>query len=296
MIRYDIPLADLLAAIDAESPNWRTRAAERTKLFRDLGKYAEEWTDPAGTKHNLEPFWSEVKPVYMRFQRNKCIYCETRLEGQQSGVIQWDLEHFRPKGNVRRWPHANGPHHYDFGTGDAHPSGYYLLAYHPGNYAAACKTCNSPYKSDYFPIRAVRVSGKEHPADYTAEDAFLVYPIGSDDADPEDLIAFDGAEAIPLHPTDPVEGTRARIIIDFLGLNRDALQYGRAWHLRYNVWPNYRMAMDGDADALKILDIFKSKRAPYTNCVRCFVALCDTDRAEAEKHLPIFENIIERFG
>jgi hypothetical protein len=297
VIRYNIPYDELIAAIDTVSPTWRTRATERTNRFRALGKYAEEWDNPAtGKREKLSPFWSDIKPVYMRFQQNKCIYCETKLEGQQSGVIQWDLEHFRPKGNVDKWPSRNSPYKYDFATGDAHTTGYYLLAYHPGNYAAACKTCNSPYKSDYFPIQAARILGKDHPSEYDTELPFLLYPFGLSDDDPETFIAFNGAEAVPHPALDALKARRARVMIDFLGLNRDALQYARALWLFYTVWPNFTLAEKGDIHGQKVLKAVRSERSPFANCTRCFITLCEQKRSEAEAQLPILEDIIERFG
>lgn len=147
MIRYPQALIDIEAVVADESPTWLTRARKRTALLIKLQRYTETVIDPEGKTQKLAPFWGDVKQIYMRRQYNKCVYCEIGLEGKEYARVQWDLEHFRPKSNVRRWR----KHTYSFSTGDDWPVGYYQLAYHLHNYAVSCKTCNSPFKSDYFP-------------------------------------------------------------------------------------------------------------------------------------------------
>jgi uncharacterized protein with PIN domain len=294
MIRYPQALEQIEAALNEEAKNWFTRAKARTNLFAKKGKYTEETLDAAGKKKTLAPFWSEVKPVYMRRQYNKCIYCETKLEGQEDAYVQWDLEHFRPKSAVRKWPSKKSAYRYDFDTGDASAVGYYMLAYHPYNYAAACKTCNSPFKSDYFPVASARLVGKPHPSDYASEEAFLVYPLDSVDEDPEDLISFVGEKAEPKYTRgqDYQKWRRGRVMIDFFGLNRDGLIVNRAAWLREAVWPNVVGADRNDPDALRMLSRIRSERAQFTNCSKCFLELCQTNRPEAARMIPVFDEII----
>ncbi|MCW3094773.1 MAG: hypothetical protein JWL77_391 [Chthonomonadaceae bacterium] len=297
MIRYPDALEQIEPALDAEAKGWLARAGARTKLFDKNGKYTEEMVDSAGKKKALPPFWSEVKPVYMRRQFNKCVYCETKLEGKKDAYVQWDLEHFRPKSAVRKWPHEKSVHRYDFDTGDEASIGYHLLAYHPYNYAAACKTCNSPYKSDYFPIASTRLSGRWNPGDYATENPFLVYPLGVGETDPEDLISFVGEQAEPKYKQtdDLLKWRRGRVMIDFFGLNRDGLVCNRAAWLRYAVWPNVGGADRGDPDALKAIERIRSKQAQFTNCSKCFLELCRTDRSVAERMIPDLEEIVRQF-
>jgi hypothetical protein len=292
MIRYTGTLAEIEAEIDTASPTWRERAAERTQLFRELGYYTESVAGEDGRERKLPPFWSEVKPVFMRLQYRKCIYCETRLEGGSWGPIQWDLEHFRPKGRIRRWPSADSELHYRFATGDESEHGYYLLSYHPGNYAAACKTCNTLLKSDYFPIAGPRRVEGDHPAQYAEEKPFLVYPIGTDDEDPQDLIAFEGVTAVPRHKRG-VKNRRARVMIDFFSLNRDQLMEMRAEHLAITVWPVCKLARQGDEDGSAALSFLLSERARYANCARCFVDLCQTNISKAARHVVICKEILK---
>jgi hypothetical protein len=295
MIRYPHALDEIEKAIKAGQARWLAKAAARTNRLINLGKYAEEYTDTKGVKKTLPPFWSEVKPFYMRHQYNKCVYCETKLEGREYAPIQWDLEHFRPKSNVRKWPSEKSEYTYPFTTGGDWAEGYYLLAYHLRNYAVACKTCNSLFKSDFFPIASARIRGKLRPIDYAPEEAFLVYPLDIHDDDPEDLIAFTGEQATPRYQRGQNERKwkRARIMIDFFGLNRDGLVERRAWWLLHAVWPNVKLADAGDSVGQRNLVRISSERAPFTNCAKCFLALCAKDRLAAEAMIPEFEQIVE---
>ncbi len=215
MIRYSISSSDILATVATRKPEWEAKARERTQVFVQAGGYVKQ-----------SDFWGDVKSVFIDLQYGKCIYCETFGEDGENSSIQWDLEHFRPKSNVRAWRSRS----FTFPLGDPLPSGYYLLAYHLGNYAASCKTCNSPFKSDYFPIEGDRVIGGATPDAHTSEKAFLVYPIGEKAENPEEFITFRGAQA------EPVNGSRrGEVMIDFLGLNRDGLQAARARWLMMTV-------------------------------------------------------------
>src|SRR5438105_4680823 len=94
MIRYAIAPDTIESFVDAAVPGWRGRAEERTNAFIAARGYHEP----------PSPIWSEVKSVVMRLQRSKCAYCERQLAAPGGGEIEHDLEHFRPKSSVRRWP------------------------------------------------------------------------------------------------------------------------------------------------------------------------------------------------
>jgi hypothetical protein len=293
MIRYPDALVDLDAAIELEAKGWLQKALDRTDKYAVLGQYTEEHTEADGTKTKLAPFWGDVKPVFMVRQSNKCLYCEKKLEGK--APIECDLEHFRPKSNVRAWPPKKSSLRYNFPLGNVPPKGYYLLAYHLLNYGAACKTCNSPYKSDYFPVAAARVVGQRDPAAYLAEEPYLVYPLGLLDEDPEDLIAFEGARAIPRHDAvaDVRKWRRGRVMIDFFGLNRDGLLADRADWLVSAIWPQFLQAETGDETAKQRLENARKPTKRFTSCTRCFLNLCSTDRAAAEAMIPLLEKIVD---
>jgi hypothetical protein len=216
MIRYAISQSDLEAQVDAAVPTWRTRAATRTAKFITLGKY-EEASD----------IWSEVKPVFMAVQHDKCAYCERQLASADSGgAVEHDLEHFRPKSLVKVWPGGSA---FSFPTGTASPAGYFWLAYHLLNYSVACKKCNTGLKLNYFPVPGSRGTVSASPADLAeVEKPFLVYPIGELDDDPAEVITFEGLNAIPVKKTGPRK-RRADVTIQFFRLNiREELLRERA--------------------------------------------------------------------
>jgi hypothetical protein len=265
VIRYPKTIAEIEKEIDAEpkTKTWRRRAARRTKKFIQSGGYNEK-----------EGIWSEVKPVYLKAQYDKCAYCEQRLEGGPRGPIQYDLEHFRPKSNVRAWPEEVW--RYSFPTGDALPGGYYRLAYHLGNYVAACKICNTLLKSDYFPIAGSRIADGGKPEDYAAENPYLLYPLGPGD-DPADLLTFEGIYILP-HCTDPTEVLyqRAALLIDFFDLNREGLLESRASTVS-------AVHLAHKSNATKYLEIYTRNGSHHTACARCFLAVCQTDRKRANR-------------
>ena len=264
------------------------RAASRSELFQQLGRYTETH---GGMR--LESFWGDIKPIYMRCQHNKCVYCETPLEGGAYGRIQWDLEHFRPKKLVRSWEgpkdEVGSPLTYDFPLGADLPDGYYLLSYAINNYAAACQTCNTCLKGNYFPIAGDRVQAGFDPAAYQTEQPFLVYPLGTADPDPADLIAFDGAAAVPRYTmaANPTEWRRAQVIIDFFDLNRESLQNRRARWLYTGVWYCWESASNGNLNAASALEYLQSERSEFSNCTRCFVDLLRTDFPKAQQMMAV---------
>ena len=93
MINYPISLAELAHLIETHRPNWLNRAEARTIRFQQIGKYDEP-----------SSIWSEVKEVYMSLQGDsKCVFCERKLESVKHGLIEQDVEHFRPKKKVKKW-------------------------------------------------------------------------------------------------------------------------------------------------------------------------------------------------
>jgi hypothetical protein len=138
----------------------------------------------------------------MRLQGYKCGFCERGLEKSDWGNVEHDVEHFRPKANVTTWPTADmrTQRHIDlpFTLGSGADPGYYLLAYHPENYLIACKTCNTALKANYFPVADERHTDRDRPRNLTDEKAYLIYPIGASDNDPEQLITFRGILPVPV--------------------------------------------------------------------------------------------------
>lgn len=275
MIRYETDADQILKGIDTIDPKWKTKAEARTKKFIKAGGYAEK-----------SSLWSTVKPVYMRMQWNKCVFCERQFENERYGKIEFDVEHFRPKSSVVAWPSPTAHPHlgYAFGTGGGSGAGYYWLAYDVENYAASCKVCNSTLKSNYFPIAGARGAAGSDVSVLTAEEAFLCYPLGDLDENPEDLITFVATVAKPRAP-DGQQRRRGQVIIDFFDLNgREQLHRQRAQMISL-FGGALAAAQAGTATAAdrNLISRMDQPALPHAACVRAFRRLYDDDPSEGDR-------------
>lgn len=169
----------------------------------------------AGRLVEAGSIWSKIKPVYMDWQADKCVYCEFALGGNSSQ----DVEHYRPKSKISAWPKA-GSASYSFSTGMAQDSGYYWLAFDPRNYAASCKDCNSALKRDYFPIAAQRgTATRQVVALNKSEKPLLLFPFGDWGDDPAGFLSFNGIFVEPRTGLTAKQKNRAQVTIDFFRLN-----------------------------------------------------------------------------
>lgn len=282
MIRYTITDNDLHARIDLLVPNWRTRAGKRTNALA------------TGARKKITGMWSEIKKVYMDLQGPKCAFCEKWIEGLP---IERDVEHFRPKNRVKPW---RLPKSLDgegivvsqraHGTED----GYRLLAYCPLNYIAACKSCNSLLKLDFFPIAGTRASVATNPRTITGEQPFLIYPLSDVDDDPEELIHFHGL--IPQPRRGGFDRQRALVTIrvfELDGIGRPDLLHDRAETLEklyYALKERDRPSSTQQEidDAIAAISRLTSSRARHTNCMKSYERLWNTNHPEA---IAIYENI-----
>jgi hypothetical protein len=296
MIRYLISADALKKLVKTASATWLNRAKELTAKAVQAGKVE------AGLA-----IWSEIKPVFLRIQGNKCIYCERLLPGEELGLVEHDVEHYRPKNRVQPWPaqkdlDALGLTAYPFATGTAAP-GYVSLAFDISNYAAACKTCNSSLKSDRFPIAGTRASAPLTAAKLKAEKPYLPLPLGSNDADPEKLIGFTGILPFPLDP-DPDSFThrRARVTIDFFRLasptrESDLLQPRLTGCALYAAKFKERTAATTAAERTrldKVLAALTAPTRPHSSCVRAYARLCKDSPAKAKEMATLFDTLLER--
>ncbi len=282
MIGYPIKLAALERAIESKKKGWLERARGRTKTFRRSGSYQEKST-----------IWGEVKTVYVDLQNAKCAFCERKLEDDPPGKAQHDVEHFRPKSSVKPWPVPRSlvKQAVPFtppaqATGD---QGYYLLAYHPFNYATSCKTCNSYYKGNYFPIAGKRRSDGADPAKLRSERPYLIYPVGAVDEDPEELIRFHGVS-----PQAKVRRGyrrhRALVTIAFFDLDggkRKKTLYRERSEVITSLWSFLELSRKAESAAERktyraLVDAWTSPSSSHTNCAKCFRELCRRDPAEAK--------------
>ena len=275
MIRYTIALEELHARVEQHAPGWTARARERTEGFRKRKKYEED-----------RSIWSEVKPVFMALQGDgKCCFCERKFESGPAGRYELDIEHYRPKRRVKKCPKDR------IGTGiSATPppeknNGYYLLAYHLLNYAAACKPCNSYFKGSYFPIAGSYALEGDDPARMDAELPWLLYPIGEVDIDPEAVISFRGILPRSRHEDASLK-RRGLATIAFLGLDdvdrRKNLLLERAQVVISLHAQLVNAAERNDGKAVAIAEASVAPSSPHANCARSFVRLFHDDRPEAD--------------
>lgn len=276
MIRYPITAAELEAAIEQEKRGWLAKAKKKTAAFRA----AKQFNEPDNKNS-----WGEIKEVFMRLQHHKCAFCDRLLSGPPYGRIEHDLEHFRPKKAVKAWA-TNETSPYRFALGDAAERGYYLLAYNIFNYATSCKTCNTTLKANFFPIADTRRLTTDDFALLKQEQPYLIYPIGSLDDDPEELITYRGILPVPKYRSGH-KHRRARVTIDLFELDcREDLRRLRAEIIR-NLWLAFstfqrRRRSDNDAQlARRIIDCACSPQTSQTACARAFYHLCQTDAVTA---------------
>jgi hypothetical protein len=255
--------------IDADNATWRNRAKDKT---RDL---------EADASLEVTSIWSPIKPAFMKLQKSKCIFCEKKIEPQ---AIEQDVEHFRPKNSVKRWRPSRSLVD-DEGVVVRQPSsgsedGYRLLAYNFLNYAAACKTCNSTRKRDYFPISSRRMSHSKNPLRMTSEKPYLLFPIGSSDANPEQLIEFEGFTPQATR-TRGFNRQRALVTIELFELDtRKGLLIERAERIEA-MYLAFRLLATGNttdrANSEQAIKRMTKKGFGHTNCLRSFKRLCESD-------------------
>lgn len=279
MIRYPILESQLRQRVEELRPGWLDRAGEKTETFRAAGRYNET----SGS-------WSDIKEAYMRLQGFKCGFCERRLEKSQYGNIEHDVEHFRPKAKVKSWPtdsdRVDRGIDFAFPLGDDADPGYFLLAYELENYLISCKSCNSRLKANFFPIADTRTVDLDRSRDLNDEKAYLIYPIGARDSDPEDLITFRGILPIPV-ATKGHRRRRAEVTIRFFELDtREVLLEERAAII---LQLHVAMSAVGHPDPLTrdaasaTVDRMVDPLSPHSNCARAFHDLWLSDNLLARE-------------
>lgn len=281
MIAYRISLPELEALVDKHAPKWRAQAKAKTEKIKATGKY----TEAKGT-------WSAIKPVYMRLQgESKCAFCERKMESVELGLIEQDVEHFRPKKRVLPWPVTDDLQQKGVVVSQrakASP-GYHLLAYHLFNYTASCKPCNSTLKGDRFPVAGKRnCKGNDPTKLATTEKPYLIYPIGDFDEDPEELIKFRGT--VPMARKKSGHSYhRALVTIDFFkladpnarhNLHRDRALVLVALHAQLG---KARGTGRVATTAKRLITGFTASSAPHANCARSFVRLFESKPEEARR-------------
>lgn len=285
MIGYAITLPQLRAHIESFKPGWLDRAAALTVKARAQGNFKD-----------ITSIWSEIKPVFMRLQGDyKCAYCERKLEAEEYGAIEQDVEHFRPKNRVSAWRPSKAL--LDAGVKVSRPpakgdGGYYLLAHDILNYAAGCKPCNSTLKADRFPVAKAHMLNGDDPRKLkTREEPFLLFPIGTWGDQPEKLLLFHGLSPYPAAKSG-MRRQRALVTIEFFALDdlvrRKNLIRERAVIIQV-MYPQLEiLATPGTSQARKgiaqkVVDAATSDKAPHSNCARCFKRLFSSSPNDARQ-------------
>jgi hypothetical protein len=285
MIAYNYDVSNIRAAVAAYEAGWLAKAEERT-----LRLIAQEEFEETSS------IWSDIKPVFMELQHQKCIFCERQFETKEYGRIEHDLEHFRPKSSVKSWPPADWPTTHLPPLGEPSPKGYYWLAYNLMNYATACKVCNSPLKSDFFPIAGKRAKDCFPVAEHCEETIlaykrmqkkekpYLCYPIGSIDDDPETLVTFVATTAVPTAKSGHKK-RRGEVIIDFFQLN-ERLQLhrerARMIALLGGSLKFIEAGIDVDANRQVVANL-DGAHIPHSACLRAFRRTWDADKGLAKR-------------
>ncbi len=195
-----------------------------------------------------------------------------------------ELEHFRPKSEVRSWPRESDKTTWeglkylgDVKTGEPLKAGYYKLAYALLNYAMACHHCNAILKKCFFPIAGMRKRrAAADPRKYEVERPDLIYPVGTLDEDPEDLLYFKGYLPFPVEEdtTKPAH-RRALIAILFFNLFSDStLLLERALAIN----SLYRALEGGSEEDNSMVNWMTQGKLTHTNCCRSFVDIYKKDR------------------
>src|SRR5262249_11611477 len=222
---------------------------------------------------------------------NKCVYCERKFGSVEASTVEHDLEHFRPKSHVDGWtpPLSLQQAGVTITQPTANNTGYYLLPYHLENYASSCKTCNTFYKLDRFPIAGAYTMIGTDPRALLSERPLLIYPVGDWDIDPESAIEFLGF--MPQAKAASPNYFRGLVTIAFFGSDdigkRSDLFLERA-KIIVSMKPflddaNNQNASAADRAAAQArVDRFTSSKSPHANCARSFERLFKSDRAAAD--------------
>ncbi len=228
--------------------------------------------------------WSEIKEVFASLHFGKCAYCERLVQAElKQGKVQSDVEHFRPKKEVKPW-HSSGAL---LVVQQGIFTGYSWLATNVENYNFACKECNTILKGNYFPIagkagrigQSVRVLNK-------GENPFLLNPLDIFDDDPEDLIDWVGFVPIPKfsEAQDLFRYQRARVIIELFDLDeRQDVRRGCAEQIQV-VWKAFKLrtdSEDGIANQAFLERCKTENTAVHTACIRAFIRLLENKKTES---------------
>jgi hypothetical protein len=268
---YPVTEQQLLELIDRHSGTWRTRAAALARQNIDAAKLVQK-----------KSLWGEIKAVYSLIQSDKCIYCELQLGGSATQ----DVEHYRPKAKVTKWP-RKPVKSINFPVGSHSSTGYYWLTYEPKNYAASCAHCNSSLKSNGFPIAGQRQnSGGDVSALNAIERPLLLLPFGEWGDDIGHYIEFYGITPKPRSGLSDEDRRRAIVTIEFFRLDKEVHLLNLRRQVIVSVWRfcSARQNASNPAErtaAQRDIDLLTARRAPQSLCARSFERMMTRDPVNA---------------
>jgi uncharacterized protein (TIGR02646 family) len=243
-----------------------------TETERAIAHYTNGWDGKSAysyTRYSED----EVRRALDAMCHGKCAYCESRIHV----VTHEDVEHWRPKGSVKR---PDG--------GEIKP-GYYWLGAEWTNLLPSCPHCNRRSrkdldapggalsgKQDLFPVADEGRRWRRHDAP-NEEEPLLLDPSAAADRPGDYLRLDDGAVMHEKPPAGSRDNDRARETIAVYGLNRPDLVAERREHRqrvvslladvrRYTRWLD---RADDEADRAEAraalvekLDLLAAERAP----------------------------------
>lgn len=183
-----------------------------------------------GGKQRFEVYsLSEVRVALAAVFGRKCCYCESLIEGTQSG----DVEHYRPKARVAVHDAAR--------LAVSYKDGYYWLASRWSNLLISCADCNRPRtqtdaedvvrtigKANFFPLQDEALRAVT--ADGVAGEAPLLLDPCVDD--PAEHLRFTEKGQIEVAELNGARSERGEATIFYCGLARAELLQMRSRHRR----------------------------------------------------------------
>jgi hypothetical protein len=302
MIRYAIKDSYLKTSID-KAVQKKKKNSTWSSVVRSASKK---------TKGKPANIWSLIKSVYLKIQFGKCGFCERMLGADERLPYEKDVEHFRPKSRLDFWPSdavvGDDSWPVDLPKGLHKGKGWRKLVYHRWNFLVACKECNQRWKRNFFPTLNKPQFKDVDPIKLRIREApYLIYPLHDAskqkfiDEDPEKLILWDGAYALPYYKPSRFEYWQARTSIYFFGLNDsvniDRLLIPRAHRLKtigmhLREFERKTNIQTANKYWTKHIIPETSPSLPHTACVNAVLRLYKTDSKAAFRAISNAEQLL----
>jgi len=231
-------------------------AEEWVKKSEDLRKQLSDAADAASRSAIIkanEKHWKDLLAWLLGFSSGKCWYSEAR-----DCVQYWEVEHFRPKGAVKK------------SVGLCNKGGYWWLVFDWQNYRVAGQVINRK-KSSYFPLREGTFVADSKDKPHKDETPYFLDPTDENDCE---LVFFDETGSlVPKPGADDWEVERVAQTRDRFNLNYSTLvdyrktvwQHGRALIAEYmNLMKEHRQtkSVAARAQAKKVLQQLREAVQP----------------------------------